>query len=457
MTTKFPYIITVDGLAITIDGIPHFVTDARYDQVIDLIRGEDDNDDQIRKLMSIKEQVEELAKGTGFEIRGSTVFYKNERLPAALETRVLSYVKEQLPLDSFGLFMDNVRQNPSKIVFERLWGFLEHGKMPMTSDGCFLAYKRVKTNDKGELVDCYTGKIINNPGTILEMERRLVDDNMERTCSYGYHVCSHEYLAHFPGTHTVTCKVNPRDVVAIPPDYNNTKMRVCKYEVLEILPDNVKSTPILSQKLVMDSYSGDVAAKTDAVHSITLRLDDTYDEFETTVSLTGSLTTRDVQLIATTIEYYMQGLDAADFSAENALREIQGVISLGTANIKALSVGLSELQEYVDDCVMWDVQMDDIVDVAVRSSNAATATAAAAPSASGATRVAGTTSTNRWGIVEGAWSNNVWKPAAMNGNEPVVIEALCTRDQAKRRVSELFRQNYKIRHRVYDRQNKRYV
>jgi hypothetical protein len=42
------------------------------------------------------------------------------------------------------------------------------------------------------------------------------------------------------------CKVNPADVVAVPSDYNNAKMRVCKYEVInevdvkdEEIPENV--------------------------------------------------------------------------------------------------------------------------------------------------------------------------------------------------------------------------
>jgi hypothetical protein len=64
--------------------------------------------------------------------------------------------------------------------------------------------------------------------------RNCVDEDPDRTCSHGLHVCSFDYLPHFSHAngHVVVCKVNPADVVAIPRDYNNTKMRVCRYEVV---------------------------------------------------------------------------------------------------------------------------------------------------------------------------------------------------------------------------------
>ena len=53
-----------------------------------------------------------------------------------------------------------------------------------------------------------------------------------QTCSYGLHFCSEGYLRHFGGDRVVILKINPRDVVSIPTDYNNTKGRCCRYEVI---------------------------------------------------------------------------------------------------------------------------------------------------------------------------------------------------------------------------------
>jgi hypothetical protein len=64
------------------------------------------------------------------------------------------------------------------------------------------------------------------------MPRNKVDDNQNNTCSYGLHFCSEGYLKHFGGARTVIVKINPRDVVSIPNDYNQTKGRTCRYEVI---------------------------------------------------------------------------------------------------------------------------------------------------------------------------------------------------------------------------------
>ena len=64
------------------------------------------------------------------------------------------------------------------------------------------------------------------------MERYDVDDNRDNTCSTGLHFCSKDYLNSFGGARTVIVKINPRDVVSIPSDYNQTKGRACRYEVV---------------------------------------------------------------------------------------------------------------------------------------------------------------------------------------------------------------------------------
>jgi hypothetical protein len=101
--------------------------------------------------------------------------------------------------------------------------------LPITPDGHFLAYKKVKVDYK----DCYSGTMDNSVGQVVEMERNRVDDDKDRTCSTGLHFCSREYLNHFGGERVVIVKINPRDVVSIPADYNNTKGRACRYEVID--------------------------------------------------------------------------------------------------------------------------------------------------------------------------------------------------------------------------------
>jgi hypothetical protein len=64
------------------------------------------------------------------------------------------------------------------------------------------------------------------------MARKDVDDNPSNTCSHGLHVASRDYFSGIgSGRRFITCKIHPRDVVAIPNGYANSKMRVCSLYV----------------------------------------------------------------------------------------------------------------------------------------------------------------------------------------------------------------------------------
>ena len=88
--------------------------------------------------------------------------------------------------------------------------------------------------------DKHTKSFNNAPGQVCEIPRSAVDDNPDNTCSHGLHVGGYEYAKDFAsGGKLVLVKVNPRDVVAVPNDYNGQKMRVCRFEVLKEATDIV--------------------------------------------------------------------------------------------------------------------------------------------------------------------------------------------------------------------------
>ena len=81
--------------------------------------------------------------------------------------------------------------------------------------------------------DIHSRTFDNSPGQILSMPRRDVDDNRERTCSYGFHAAAYSYARNFMGGgRLIAVKINPADVVSVPSDYNNQKLRTCRYEVM---------------------------------------------------------------------------------------------------------------------------------------------------------------------------------------------------------------------------------
>lgn len=166
-------------------------------------------------------------------VKDGRVYYQGKELHNAITKRIIKMVKEGYDATPMIKFLQNVMTNPSQKSAQELYLFLEANELPITDDGCFLAYKAINEN----WTDCYTGKIDNSVGKVVKMSRGNVDDNRDSTCSHGLHFCSKEYLNHFHGARHVVLKINPRDVVSIPSDYNNAKGRCCEYLVLEEVTD----------------------------------------------------------------------------------------------------------------------------------------------------------------------------------------------------------------------------
>ena len=240
----FPYLIQGKNIVVIIDNQPHTVTSSHigYEKLKQAIR---DNDwDTVKQVVDPAKEILNYGKGL-VAIQGSKVFYKDRELRGALTARMIEMYQDGFPVEPLILFMENLMQNPSKRAVEELYGFMEKGNLPLTPDGYFLAYKKVRA----DFLDIHSGTMSNAPGNTVEMERNDVDDNMNNTCSTGLHFCSKEYLSHFGGSdsRTVILKINPCDVVSIPADYNSTKGRACRYEVLGELgvhPDEAFIAPV---------------------------------------------------------------------------------------------------------------------------------------------------------------------------------------------------------------------
>lgn len=122
---------------------------------------------------------------------------------------------------------------------EDLMKFIEYGDLPIADDGCIVIYKRLKEKH-GTFVDVHSGNIKQNVGSYVFMKPSLVDPNRRQDCSNGLHVASLGYLSSFSGNVTVMAKVRPEDVFAVP-EYSHTKMRVCGYHILAVLPESLRS------------------------------------------------------------------------------------------------------------------------------------------------------------------------------------------------------------------------
>ena len=234
------YIQTNDGISVYVEGELKSISrdSLAYPQVVAAIqRGA--TAEEIKALMAsdlekVTEAVEALKDQRitdDVAIEGGAVTFKGTPIDNTLTARMLRQLREGFDLKPMARFLENLMQNPSYRAVQDLYTFLEYGKMPVTEDGCFLAYKKVRSDYR----DIRTGTFDNSVGQVVRMPRNQVDEDPKRTCSYGLHVCSFEYLASYASAsddRVVISKVNPRDVVAIPKDYNDTKMRVSCYEVV---------------------------------------------------------------------------------------------------------------------------------------------------------------------------------------------------------------------------------
>lgn len=247
----FPYLIQGPNIVVVVDNKPYnFGPDnICYNEILEGIKNNDEN--RIRQNLSPKTSIANYTSGT-VRIEGDTLYWKNVPFNNYLTRKIVEMKKNNFNVSSLIAFMENIMKNPSKRAVDELYGFLEVGKMPITEDGHFLAYKKV-TND---YLDCHTRTINNRVGQIVEMERNAVDDNKEVTCSTGLHFCSEEYLKQFNGDRIMIVKINPRDVVSIPIDYNNTKGRCCRYEVVGEI-ENLKEDNNLSNSPVNYDWTPD--------------------------------------------------------------------------------------------------------------------------------------------------------------------------------------------------------
>lgn len=230
---KVPYVWTQGGVAMCLNGRPYNFAkeDSLFPDIVSALREGKPAADILAIIEAPAATLKNATKITNdVSIEDGIVYYKGEAIHSSLADRMVGLLNEGYDLVPMANFLSNLMDNPSRSAVQELYSFLEKGAMPITPDGHFMAYKAVRADYK----DIHSGTYDNSVGKVCEMPRNQVDDNRERTCSYGLHFCSFEYLPHFSHAngHVMLVKINPRDVVSIPADYNDTKGRCSRYEVV---------------------------------------------------------------------------------------------------------------------------------------------------------------------------------------------------------------------------------
>ena len=244
MTTPFAAIITPTSVSwSSLNGKVNTVLPSNkiFSEVCDLIKtiqiaskaSSGTSETDIEALRATLDDIVDVAKkivsaGNGnVTVSDGVVYYKDKVVNNAISSRIIWGLSEGFDMTAYINFLDNCMENPSMRAVNEFYSFLERN----ADDGHALGYKRVRKDFK----DIMSGKFDNSPGSLVEMPRNEVDDNSAVTCSAGLHFCSISYLPQYRSSNdnrVVIVKVNPRDIVSIPIDYDHQKVRCCRYEVV---------------------------------------------------------------------------------------------------------------------------------------------------------------------------------------------------------------------------------
>lgn len=202
---------------------------------------------ELRSMVSLKAFIPTDDK---LVVRGGKLFYRGRAVPEGVSKHFIQVVREAGDVRAIARFIMRMFDNPNPSSIEQLYEFVDFNAMMITEDGCFLGYKAVRPDFK----DKHSGTMSNRPGEVVSMSRSACDDRRDVTCSHGLHIAALEYARSFSGGSDpiVICKIDPKDVVSVPDDYENQKMRVCRYEVIGVFDDKGTGAPIFEQTVVSE-------------------------------------------------------------------------------------------------------------------------------------------------------------------------------------------------------------
>ena len=228
---------------------------------------------EVEEMLDVKNGYKEFSNGL-IAVDGDNLIYNGTIVHNVLTQRIVQMIHNGDEATPMLNFLVNLMDNPSEGSIDQLYTFLEHENLPITEDGCFLAYKAINR----DYTDKYTGTISNKVGEKVKMPYEEVTADPTKHCSSGLHCGSIEYVRCYgnfktdennehTGDRLVTIKVNPSAVVSVPEDSDRQKVRVYRYVVHEEIENPYDLVP----KYEAPVYYDDEGNEYD---------DEDYDDFE---------------------------------------------------------------------------------------------------------------------------------------------------------------------------------
>lgn len=182
------------------------------------------------------------------EVVNGVVQIDGQDAPQALSDTIVNLMREGADFDRFVNFLELLSENPSHRSREQLFRFIEANGIHLNADGYLVLYKGVESDGAGgwqsrmagtAFVDGVrvTGKIPARQGSVVTMPRSEVSDDPSVACHAGLHAGNFDYCQWFANGAILKVLVDPADVVSVPLDSNDQKIRVCRYVISDLVED----------------------------------------------------------------------------------------------------------------------------------------------------------------------------------------------------------------------------
>lgn len=216
----------------------------RFNEIVELIiRGDETALDLFSPEKFIAEAFERISERV--TVANGTVYFDSEPVNNTLTEQIVRFMEEGHDFKPLVFFFEKLATNPNQESVEHLYRWLVQHKFTITATGDFVGYKGVyaqngeyRSVNSGKAIvngKTFNGQIPNNIGDIVEMPRKEVEFDPGVGCSTGLHAGTWEYASAFARGAVLEVHINPRDVVSVPTDCSDQKLRTCRYVVVNVI------------------------------------------------------------------------------------------------------------------------------------------------------------------------------------------------------------------------------
>lgn len=236
-----PYTRTTTSLTLVVAFRPTVIPSSHpnFAELVRLAADPNTTERDVTPLLDIPTAITNYTGGQ-ITVNNGRLFYRGVEVKNNLATIILGFVKSGQPeaAEPFKKFLANCRNNPDLALVETIYDWVVKSNMPITPEGELIAWKIVGPDFKS-LHSGRRGRLDHSIGAVVTEPREECDPNRNQTCSTGIHFCSLEYLEKgnyggglSGGNRIVAVVINPADITAIPTDYNLSKGRCCRLQVV---------------------------------------------------------------------------------------------------------------------------------------------------------------------------------------------------------------------------------